>query len=467
MDLRLVLERFYFRHLKRNLTNEIKVAQFSGYVSEHSGYHHGEMSLNKAIIGMAQWYTGSNNINLLMPNGQFGTRLLGGKDHASERYIFTMLNPIVKCLYPSDDLPLLNYLDDDGDSIEPDYYVPIIPMILVNGGKGIGTGYSYEGLCYNPDTIIKYIINKINKVETNIDIEPYYENFKGDIIKVDTTRYLIKGKYEIISSDSIRVTELPIGKWTTQFIEELEVLMDDKSKKTKKAIVKNIKDMSTDAVVDITIKFYPTVLGKLISKNVDKYCNNLEKTLKLYCYKNTTNMNLFNKKQQLKKYKDVYEIIDDYFTVRYDMYVKRKEYLILNLQNIVTELSNKARFIKEQCDDVIDLRRKKKQQVIELLSSRNYDIINNDSEYKYLRSMKIESVEEENMLKLMKERDIKVKELEVVKKTTIEKMWINELNVLQLEYIKYKQDRIEKLYGITKSKTKKIKIKKKIKVKKK
>tara|TARA_B100001093_G_scaffold83901_1_gene75439 strand:+ start:21578 stop:25045 length:3468 start_codon:yes stop_codon:yes gene_type:complete len=466
------LRKILFAALKRNLTNEIKVAQFSGYVSEHSGYHHGEMSLNKAIIGMAQWFVGSNNINILMPNGQFGTRLLGGKDHASERYIFTLLNPIVKYLYPSDDLPLLNYLDDDGDSIEPDYYVPIIPMILVNGGKGIGTGYSYEGMCYNPDSIITYMRNKINKVENNVDINPYYENFKGTITKVEDTKYMIKGKYEVVSSDSIRVTELPIGKWTTQFIEELELLMDDKNKKTKqpkKPIVKNIKDMSTDALIDITIKFHPTMLGKLISKSVDKYCNQLEKTLKLYCYKSTTNMNLFNNKQQLKKYNTVYEIIDDYFKIRYDMYVKRKEYLIANLENIVLELSNKARFIKEQCEDVIDLRRKKKNDVIELLSSRNYDKLNNDNEYKYLRSMRIESVEEENMLKLLKDCDIKIKELEVIKKTTVEEMWISELDKLQLEYIKYKKDRIEKLYGLTKTKTKRIKKKiiKKIKIKKK
>lgn len=454
------LRKILFAALKRNLTQEIKVAQFSGYVSEHSGYHHGEMSLNKAIIGMAQWFTGSNNINILMPNGQFGTRLLGGKDHASERYIFTMLNPLVKYIYPTNDLPLLNYLDDDGDSIEPDYYVPIIPMILVNGGKGIGTGYSYEGLCYNPETIIKYLVNKINKKEDNVDIEPYYENFKGDIVKVDSNKYLIKGKYDIISSDSIRVTELPIGKWTTQFIEELEVLMDDKNKKTKKAIVKNIKDMSTDALVDITIKFQPAVLGKLISKRVDKYTNQLEKTLKLYCYKSTTNMNLFNSKQQLKKYESVYDIINDYYGIRYDMYIKRKEYMINNLEKVVKELSNKARFIKEQCDDTIDLRRKKKSQVIDLLKERNYDIIDNDSEYKYLRSMKIESVEEENMMKLLKERDLKIKELETIKKTTIEKMWIDELNVLKVEYLKYKKDRVDKLYGITKQKIKKKVVKK-------
>ena len=108
------------------------------------------MSLNKAIVGMAQEYVGSNNINMLLPNGQFGTRLDGGKDSASERYIFTQLNEISKYIFPDADDAILNYLDDDGQSIEPDYYLPIIPMVLVNGGKGIGTGFSYEGLCYNP-----------------------------------------------------------------------------------------------------------------------------------------------------------------------------------------------------------------------------------------------------------------------------------------------------------------------------
>ena len=114
------------------------------------------MSLNKAIVGMSQWFPGSNNINLLMPNGQFGTRLEGGKDSASERYIFTQLNPLTKYIYPQEDMPLLNYLDDDGLMVEPDYYVPIIPMCLVNGGKGIGTGFSYEGLSYNPSKIVKF-----------------------------------------------------------------------------------------------------------------------------------------------------------------------------------------------------------------------------------------------------------------------------------------------------------------------
>ena len=210
---------------------------------------------------------------------------------------------------------------------------------------------------------------------------------------------MIKGVYQIISSDSIRITELPIGTWTTNYKEFLESLMEDKNKK-KKPIVKSINDMSTDAIVDLTVKFHPNTLGKLVSKQVDQYHNLLEKTLKLYCTKQTTNMHLFNHKQQLRKYETIYDIIDCYYPIRKDGYVRRKAYLIEHLEKIVMVLSNKARFIKEQCDDTIDLRKKKKQQVVELLKSRNYDVIDGDNDYKYLRSMTIDSVEEENVVKL-------------------------------------------------------------------
>ncbi len=457
------LRKIMYAAFKKKLTKEIKVAQFSGYVSEHSGYHHGEMSLNKAIVGLAQNYVGANNVNLLMPNGQFGTRLEGGKDAASERYIYTELNPLVEYIYPVEDMPLLNYLNDDGYMVEPDYYLPILPMTLVNGGKGIGTGYSYEGLCYNPKQIITFVKNKIKGIENknNVSIEPYYENFKGSIQKINEKKFMIKGVYQIISSDSIRITELPIGTWTTNYKEFLESLMDDKNKK-KKPVVKAINDMSTDAMVDLTVKFHPNTLGKLVSKQVDQYHNLLEKTLKLYCTKQTTNMHLFNHKQQLRKYETIYDIIDCYYPVRKDGYVRRKAYLIEHLEKIVMVLSNKARFIKEQCDDTIDLRKKKKQQVIELLKSRNYDVIDGDNDYKYLRSMTIDSVEEENVVRLESEMVKRQKELEVIKKKTIEKMWTEELNKLEKEYEKFQQVRKSKLFGEPTKIKKKKKIKKKV-----
>ena len=153
--LKISLRKILFSAFKRKLTSEIKVAQFSGYVSEHSAYHHGEASLNGAIVNMAQNYVGSNNVNTLLPNGQFGTRLHGGDDSASERYIFTMLNPLTRYLFPDADDAILNYLNDDGTLVEPEYYVPIIPFVLMNGISGIGTGFSCSIPAYNPMDVVQ------------------------------------------------------------------------------------------------------------------------------------------------------------------------------------------------------------------------------------------------------------------------------------------------------------------------
>ena len=194
--LKISTRKILYSCFKRNLTKEIRVAQLAGYVSENANYHHGEKSLQDAIVGMAQNYIGSNNINLLMPNGQFGTRLLGGKDSASPRYIHTELNPLTFSIFNKEDLPLLKYQHDDGDKIEPEFYLPVIPMILVNGVIGIGTGFSCNIPCYNPEDLIKIfkkLLNAedLNKVFKNIkDIEPYYIGHKG-VIEKEGNKYKI------------------------------------------------------------------------------------------------------------------------------------------------------------------------------------------------------------------------------------------------------------------------------------
>ena len=466
-----------FAAFKRKLHSEIKVAQFAGYTSEHSAYHHGEKSLVEAIVNMAQEYVGSNNINELLPLGQFGTRLQGGKDHASERYIYTMLNPIVKYIYREADLPVLNYLDDDGTPVQPDFYAPIIPMVLVNGGKGIGTGFSYEGLPYNPSQIIKYLQWKLkNSVGARPTIEPYYEGFKGTITKIldikdalDTSKiykkYLIKGVWKILGVDKVQITELPIGVWTDDYKKFLESLIDDSGKKPKKKkqILKSYTDMSTDSEIDITIKLIPGVMQSMLPKETDYGCNQLEKALGLYTTRTTTNMNLFNNKQQLKKYTTVYDIIEEYFGTRYNLYIERKKHQMLILQKEMVKLSNKAKFIQEQCVEppTLVLRKKKKAEVIQMLKDKNYDTIDNDDEYKYLRMMSIDSVEEENLQKLLKERNNKTQELDILKNKTIEQIWKEELKELSAKYSIYRNDRIRRASGVVKKKTKLIKIKKK------
>ncbi|MCJ7800914.1 MAG: hypothetical protein MUP82_00985, partial [Candidatus Marinimicrobia bacterium] len=453
--LKISLRKILFAAFKKNLTTEIKVAQFSGYVSEHSGYHHGEASLNGAIVGMAQNFVGSNNINLLLPNGQFGTRLQGGKDSASERYIFTQLNKITRSIFPSSDDNVLTYLNDDGLLVEPIYYAPIIPMILVNGSKGIGTGFSTDIMCYNPLQIIDYLNNKLLSIENNMEFIPYYDGFKGQIIKISDDRFLIKGVYEKFGVDTIRVTELPVGYWTEDFKELIEGLIDpgvDKDGKKLTATVKDYEDMSKDNNVDFTITFVKGKLDELEGVKCDHNCNGLEKVLKLFTTNTTTNMHLFDAKDTLQKYNKISEIIDAYYDVRLELYGVRKAYMIDALEKELVLLSNKAKYIQETLDGTIDLRKKKKEVVLEMLQQKGYDRLEEDDDYKYLIKMPMDSVTEENVDRLLKERGGKQTELEVVKSTTVHQMWKMELEQLKEQYVEYKEARARLMAGEDKKK---------------
>jgi DNA topoisomerase II len=455
--LKISQRKIMFSAFKRNLTTEIKVAQFSGYVSEHSGYHHGEASLNAAIVGMAQNFVGSNNINLLLPNGQFGTRLQGGKDSASERYIFTLLNKITRTIFPREDGPILEYLNDDGLSVEPVYYAPIIPMILVNGSKGIGTGFSTDIMCYNPLQIIEYIKNKLRYIEDDIDFLPYYEGFKGDITKISDGKFLVRGKYEKVGQDKIRVTELPVGYWTEDFKELLEYWCnpgEDKDKNKIQPVIKDYQELWTDSNVLCEITFVKGKLDELENAKGEHGCNGLEKLLKLYTTNTTTNMHLFDSNDTLQKYEKVTDIIDAYYDVRLKLYQDRKDYMIERLERELVLLSNKAKYIQENLDDTIDLRKKKKEQVVNMLETKGYDIIDGDEDYSYLVKMPMDSVTEENVERLNKEHGSKVHELESIKSTTINQMWLNELDNLSDEYLAYKEERT-KLMSSEDTKTKK------------
>jgi DNA topoisomerase-2 len=458
--LKISLRKILYSAFKKNLTSEIKVAQFSGYVSEHSGYHHGEASLNGAIVGMAQNFVGSNNINLLMPNGQFGTRLQGGKDSASERYIFTMLNKITRTIFPTLDDNILEYLNDDGQLVEPLFYVPIIPMVLVNGTKGIGTGFSTDIMCYNPIEIISYIKSKLHGESntTNNKFIPYYEGFKGTIEQIENGKFLIKGCYEKIGVDKIRVTELPVGFWTEDFKELLEKLIESEVGKDGKKVVSVIKDyddMSKDINVDFTIEFAKGKLEELELTKLDYGCNGIQKILKLYTTNTNTNMHLFNANDKLHKYESIEEIIDDYYVTRLKMYQTRKEYIISSLEKELVLLNNKSRYIMEILNDTIDLRKKKKDDILNLLSSKGYSMINDDTEFKYLIKMPMDSVTEENVHKLNTDYSNKEIELTTIKNTTIHKMWESELDKLLQEYLQYKEERERMMSDLDNKNTKK------------
>ena len=439
--LKISLRKILYSAFKRKLTSEIKVAQFSGYVSEHSAYHHGEASLNGAIVNMAQNFVGSNNINLLNPNGQFGTRLQGGDDSASERYIFTMLNSLTRYIFPEADDAVLSYINDDGTIVEPEFYTPIIPFALINGISGIGTGFSCNIAPYNPKQIIGYLRNKLlGQSNEGSEFVPYYEGFKGSIRKLADQKYLIKGLYEKIGDDKIRITELPVGTWTMPYTTFLETLMDgntlDKAGKKIPPSIKDFTSISTEVAVDFTVIFPKGKIQELEASVDANGCNGVEKLLKLFTTISTTNMHMFNSEFKLHKYSTIEEIIDDFYGVRLGVYQKRKAYLVEDMEKKLIRLSNRARYIQETLNGTIDLRRKTAEQVSTLLTGMKFALI--DGDYKYLIKMPMDSVTQENVANIMKEKENTEAELALLKSTTLEKMWIHELDVLNTEYDKYK-----------------------------
>ena len=406
---------------KKPIHNEIKVAQFSGYVSEHSAYHHGESSLNGTIIGMAQNYVGSNNINLLSPKGQFGTRLQGGKDHASERYIFTALEPVARKLFTPIDDTILKYQDDDGFMVEPKYYLPIIPMILVNGAKGIGTGFSTDIMSYQPKSIIQYIKGKIDGIQQESSLlVPYYRGFKGTITSVveQPGKWKFEGLYKKVNTTDVLITELPVGVWTDDYKLHLETIIDTK----KKTIIRDYEDNSTDKDVNIVVKF---AKGYLETKSILE----LEKILKMSVIKTTHNMHLFNSKEQLKKYSTVEEIIEEFYDERLKMYEIRRQYRLSNIELLLKTINNKVKYIEGVLSNNIDLRGKATSSIDIMLS--DYGLDKEKDSYHYLTKMAMDSVSKENVEKLHEQKDKLDKEYAMLFKSSASLLWKEDLNELE------------------------------------
>jgi DNA topoisomerase-2 len=394
-----------FAAFKKGLDTEIKVAQFSGYVSEHSAYHHGEASLNGAIVNMAQDYVGSNNLNLLTPNGQFGTRLEGGKDSASERYIFTQLSKYTRMIFPPEDDAILDYVLDDGMKVEPTMYVPILPMVLVNGCCGIGTGTSTNVLCYHPLQLIDYLLERNRGIDMPLTLIPHYRGFKG-LVEMVNGKCIVHGLYtakELV----VRIQELPVGTWTVDYKAFLEESVG--------TVIKDYTDNSTDTVVDITVKLLHPV-------------EDIEKTLKLTRVMGTNNMNLFDADERLCKYDSVQDIVEAFYKVRHTTYMKRKVHQEEVLGRTLHKLTHKVKYIRALLADTLDLRRKTQEEIV--LALQQLKIEEHDG-YHYLIKMPMDSVSKENVIELEKEHAKVSKQLEDLKNTTVEMLWTHELNRLR------------------------------------
>ena len=415
---------------KKNLTKEIKVSQLSGYCSENSNYHHGEVSLQEAIIKMAQNFVGSNNINLLMPNGQFGSRL-AAKDSASPRYIFTELNPLTLLLFNKNDNKILKYLDDDGFPIEPQFYIPILPVILINGSIGIATGFSTNIPSYNPLDIIKVIKKMLKNKTANIEVEeliPWYRGFTGKIIKVNN-KLMSLGIYKRISPNKIQITELPVGFWTNDYKEFLEKYMDKNPK-----ILKDFESHYTESTVNFILDFYDGKTNDLLKPDTKTGLTKFEKEFKLFSSDNfsTTNMHMYNDEGKIIKCDTAIEIIRLFYNVRIKYYQMRKDYMIDELNKELIYLDAKIKFILDIINKKLIVTDRKKVDIENYLIENKYPTL--DDKYDYLIRMPIYNLTYEKKEELLKEVNDKKELLEEITNISIEDMWLNDLNEFEKQY---------------------------------
>ena len=440
-----------FSCFKRKLKQDIKVAQLSGYVSEHSAYHHGEASLASTIVGLAQDFVGSNNVNLLVPSGQFGTRLQGGKDHASPRYIFTRLAPICRAIFPECDDALLDYLDEDGQVIEPEHYLPILPLLLVNGAEGIGTGWSTSIPNYNPRDIVANIRAKLAGAPT-ARMHPWYKNFEGEIVEEilkGEVRYNIIGTYEVQDEQTLVISELPLRSWTTDYKDFLEGLMCPKEKGAVPFIT-DYKEHHTDTTVHFIVKMTPEKMAQAQKEGI-------EKKFKLTSKISMSNMHCFNADGVITKYTTPEAVMDAFVPLRLVAYEKRRQMLLRQAESELKRMSNKTRFILAVVDGEISIGRKKKSVLVEELETKGFDKMSKTTKvaaaaaqeaadaganeeaadsvgisFDYLLSMPLWNLTQEKVDELCEEQVVKTQEVSALHATSDKELWETDLAAFDL-----------------------------------
>jgi DNA topoisomerase-2 len=465
-----------FSCFKRKLyanTKEIKVAQLAGYCAEHTAYHHGEQSLHSTIVGMAQDFCGSNNVPLLQPLGQFGTRFQGGKDAASPRYIFTKLSPVARLIFPEVDDALLTYREDDGQVIEPTYYCPVVPLVLVNGSQGIGTGWSTFIPPGSLTSVIGYVRHKLKNdaagsTKKRTTIKPHVTGFTGTITpKADGSgSFVTRGIIERTSRTMVTITELPVGRWINDH--KLKLIKMQTNGKILGFVEKHTSDK-----VCFVISLRSAKLDRLEKSGYESLLKefDLETTL------STTNMHLFDPHMEMTKFDDAADIANVYFDVRHDLYHKRKAFLTSAAEFDASVSKNKSQFIDQVSAGEFDLLKTRQKKVdAELMleelgfdkmgrmvetrkenqasaTSMNQDRADADAdgegehehgevaaasssgEYDYLLNMPLSSFTSERIAKLDANVTKRQHDLSVLQKSTADDLWRTDLDQLE-EYNK-------------------------------
>jgi DNA topoisomerase-2 len=441
--------------LNRNLKKDTKVVELAGLVSGQTAYAYGDTSLQQTITGMAQTFVGSNNINTLEPSGNYGSRLQGGKDAASARYIYTRLSPFARRIFMQSDDALLTYNTDDGKTIEPETYLPVVPMILINGADGIGTGWSTSIPNYRPEDVIENLKRRMqgSSKEDMRPMKPWFRSWTGETEQLAEDKFKFAGTISKTGDTEVTITELPVRYWTQDFKDKLEEIL--KAEKVP-SWIKDYTEYNTPERVNFIIKLDE----KKMRENEDK----LEELFKLAKTMTTTNLVAFDAHGRIQKYATPLDIMEEFYHIRLQAYHKRKAFLLSDMQRILVKLTNQARFVKMIIDGKLVISKKKKSVLVAELHKLDFTRIpkvavvkkkgddedpadedNEDnaneadaaagaSDYDYLLSMPIWSLTQERVEKLLNQIGDKEEELTALSRRSVQDLWNEDLDELLKEW---------------------------------
>jgi len=456
---------------RRNLKKDVKVVELAGSVSGLTNYAYGETSMQQTIVGLAQNFVGSNNVNFLEPSGNFGSRRLGGKDAASARYIYTRLSPFARRVFHAADEPLLEYDEDDGKKIEPYHYVPVLPAILLNGADGIGTGWSTSIPNYRPEDIVDNIRRRMEgSKEDMVPMNPWFRGFTGEIVESGADRWKFSGRINHTGELEIEVTELPIRMWTQDFKDKLEEII--KAEKTP-SFIKDYTEYNTPKTVHFIIKMEEKHMQNALSRG-------LEDTFKMTTSMATSNLVAFDAQGRIHKYETVLDIMEEFYHERLKFYGLRKKHQLEEMNKELDRMTNQARFVQMIIDNKLVVSRKKKQVLVAELqrlsfkpfpkvedarkagefeavveeeeSDESEEVQAGANDYDYLLGMAIWSLTQERVEKLLKQIGDKEVEIDALIKLSPKDIWNQDLDDFVTEWhaaLDDEKKRAKKIAGLS------------------
>jgi DNA topoisomerase-2 len=388
-----------------------KVFQLAGVVADQAYYHHGNASLENAIITMAQRF--KNNAPLLEEEGQFGS--LRSPQAGAPRYIGTKLNENFKLLYK--DSELLEHKEEEGELIEPKFFLPIIPTILINGSSGIAVGFASNILNRDVKSIIE-CCQKILSDKKISEVKPSLVGFTGDYTQdlENNKKWYIRGKFTRANTSTVKISELPPSLTYEKYEEILDKLVDDK-------LIVSYDDNCKDNI-DYTIKFTRSDLEKLDDEKLVKLLKLEETSTEIY--------STLDESGKLMIFESTTDIIEYFVNFRLTYYHKRKQFLLDKLNRELKILSNKGRFIKAIIDGKLKVNNVAKAQIIEGIESLGLDKI--DDSYDYLLRMPIYSLTKEMYDKLKEDFKIKKEEIVKLEATDPKDMYLLDLTELKKKF---------------------------------